>query len=130
VCPEVEIGLSVPRPPIQLNGTLDAITLQGRDDPLIDITQAMQNYCQLRPPQLDSIHGYIFKSKSPSCGIQKIPLFDGYGNINTFTQGVFVSAILQRFPTLPITDELTLIDEAQWDIFLLHVKQYQNDHTR
>lgn len=129
VCPEVEIGLGVPRPPVQLIGTLDAITLQGRDAPLVDITQPMQNYCQRRPSQLDSIQGYIFKSKSPSCGIRNIPLFNDNGEIQTLTRGVFANAILKHFPSLPITDELMLIDEAQWDIFLHRVKQYQIKET-
>jgi len=126
ICPEVEIGLSIPRPPLQLTGTSNNIRIQGRDDPRLDITLPMQKYCQLRPSQLDSIQGYIFKSKSPSCGLSNIPLFDAQGKIQAHASGVFAHAIMQRFPDLPVSDELSLINETQWDIFLQRVYQYQS----
>jgi len=131
VCPEVEIGLSVPRPPVQLVQTSSisspsAIKVVGRDDPSIDITQPMRNYCQQRPPQLNSIHGYIFKSRSPSCGVHNVPLFNNQGVESGFTRGVFVSAILQFYPQLPITDELSLTTLQQLEDFLLQTQHYKN----
>ncbi|RDH82549.1 MAG: hypothetical protein DIZ80_09700 [endosymbiont of Galathealinum brachiosum] len=128
VCPEVEIGLTVPRAPVQLCGSTDNIHILGRDDPSIDITVNMQSYCQQRPPQLDSIHGYIFKSKSPSCGIENIPVHNN-GEIISMTKGVFVTAILQHFPKLPITDELDLINHEHCEIFLQLVKKHQQNQT-
>ena len=119
--------MSVPRPPIQLVQTsLSNIQILGRDDPSIDITQAMQNYCQQRPPQLNSIHGYIFKSRSPSCGVHNVPLFNHQGIETGFTRGVFVSAILQFYPQLPITDELSLTSLQQLEDFLLKTQHYKN----
>jgi len=90
----------------------------------MDITGAMQEYCDNRPPQLNLIQGYIFKSKSPSCGIKDIPLFNQKGEITQTTRGAFVSAILQHYPNLPITDELNLKSEAQYAHFLQQVKCY------
>lgn len=136
VCPEVEIGLSVPRPPVKLVQTStssipDEIKMVGRDDPSIEVTQAMRNFCQQRPPQLDSIHGYIFKSKSPSCGIKNVPLFNEQGVESGLTRGVFVSAILQFYPLLPITDESGLQTNQQFENFLQQVINYKNhpDHA-
>ena len=131
VCPEVEIGLSVPRPPVQLvqsssTNTQPEIQILGRDDPSIDITQAMQNYCQQRPAQLDSIHGYIFKSRSPSCGTQNVPLFNPQGQQTALTRGVFVNAILQFYPGLPITDELSLETKQQLEDFLQQTNRYKS----
>ena len=131
VCPEVEIGLSVPRPPVQLVETrlpndLSYIKMIGRDDPSIDITQDMQKYCQQRPPQLNSIHGYIFKSKSPSCGVDNAPLFNEQGLDAGLAKGLFVSAILQFYPSLPITDELNLITQQQLETFLQQTIDYKN----
>jgi len=120
----VEIGLSVPRPAVQLQGNIDTIKIVGRDDASIDITGAMQEYCDKRPPQLNSIQGYIFKSKSPSCGIKDIPLFNQQGEITQTTRGAFVSAMLQYYPHLPITDELNLKTEVQYAQFLQQVKRY------
>ena len=130
VCPEVEIGLSVPRPPVQLMGKLGVLKMIGRDDPSIDITSNMENYCQHRPAQLNSIQGYIFKSKSPSCGINEIPVFNDQAEITALTKGVFVSAILQQYPNLPITDELNLLKTNQCNKFLDQVLQYKNKHAK
>ncbi|MCW8933120.1 MAG: DUF523 domain-containing protein [Gammaproteobacteria bacterium] len=125
VCPEVEIGLSVPRPAVQLYGTLDDIEVRGRDDPSIDITANINKYCHQYPPELNAIHGYIFKSKSPSCGIRDIPLFNHQGQITNSTMGVFAQAILQHYPNLPITDEQGLLNPADCEHFLHQVKLYQ-----
>lgn len=131
VCPEVEIGLSVPRPPVQLVQSSSPenrrlIKIIGRDDPSIDITQDMQKYCLQRPPQLNSIHGYIFKSKSPSCGVRNVPLFNTDGDVVDSTgSGVFVDAILALYPELPISDELNLLNTQQLTIFLQRTMSYQ-----
>ncbi len=127
VCPEVEIGLGVPRPPIQLGGSIKKIKMYGRDDASIDVTTQMQKYCQQRPAQLNSIHGYIFKSKSPSCGIKNIPVFNNNNEVSGLTAGVFVNAILQHYPKLPITDELGLTEHNQYKSFLHQVKRYQQE---
>lgn len=129
VCPEVEAGLSVPRPPVQLTGKLEAHRLIGRDDPSIDVTDALQNYCHKKTLQLNSIHGYIFKSRSPSCGVTDTPLFDNDNNIITYTSGVFARAMLQHYPDLPITDENTLSQSNELTRFLARVKQYQKSQT-
>lgn len=137
VCPEVEIGLSVPRPPVQLVSHTDnaqdnaqtSLSIRGRDDASLDITQAMNHYCQQRPPQLSRIHGYIFKSKSPSCGIHHVPVFNTQNEIIETTSGFFVSAILKHYPDLPITDETALSDTSQRETFLQQVQQYQQTHS-
>lgn len=130
VCPEVEIGLSVPRPPVQLVQSSASenhrfIKIIGRDDPSIDITQDMQKYCLQRPPQLNSIHGYIFKSKSPSCGVHNVPLLNTDGDVVDSTSGVFVDAILALYPELPISDELSLFNTQQLTEFLQRTRKYQ-----
>jgi len=128
ICPEVEIGLSVPRPAVQLSAEpgekLTNIKITGRDDPTLDISTAMYEYCKRRAVQLDSIHGYIFKSKSPSCGIRNIPVFNNRNEIITTTEGVFAKTIMREYPQLPIIDELGLLSEEQREAFLLRVKQY------
>ncbi|VAW65265.1 COG1683: Uncharacterized conserved protein / FIG143828: Hypothetical protein YbgA [hydrothermal vent metagenome] len=119
------MGLGVPRPAIQLSGDLARIKITGRDDPLLDISRALYDYCKQRVTQLDSIHGYIFKSKSPSCGIRNIPVFDADGNIAATTRGVFANAVYQRLvkqhPLLPIADETDLLTLEQRDDFLQRV---------
>ncbi len=125
VCPEVEMGLSVPRPPLQLYQTATGIQMRGRDDSRIDVSAAMQQFCQQRPPQLDAIHGYIFKSRSPSCGIADIPLFNLQGETIDQGRGLFVSAMLQHYPALPINDEQTLNNYDTFMKFLQQVRDYR-----
>ncbi len=129
VCPEVELGLGVPRPAVQLSGSLTDIKITGRDDPSIDISHSMHTFCKQRSAELNSIHGYIFKSKSPSCGIADIPIFNRHNKIITTTHGVFVNAILQKYPQLPITDEQHLLTTEQCHIFLRKVKQFQKNYA-
>jgi len=110
---------------VQLYGTLDTIEVRGRDDGSIDITDKINQYCQQQPAELNTIHGYIFKSKSPSCGIRDIPLFNNHGEITDTTMGVFANAILQHYPDLPITDEQNLLKTPQCEQFLHQVKLFQ-----
>lgn len=124
LCPEVEIGLTVPRPPVQLSGDINNLRLTGRDDASIDITHAMQHYCAAKPAQLDAIQGYIFKSKSPSCGIRDIPVFDSQGASIAIHKGLFAEAMMQRYPELPITDEQGLNSTTQREDFLQQVRRY------
>ena len=121
VCPEVAIGLSVPRPALQLMAAPDQPQMVGRDDPDINVTAAMQQFCQQRPDTLQDICGYIFKSRSPSCGIHDVPLFDNQQHIIRYGSGLFASAISQRLPNIPIADETELVTESQQQQFLQQV---------
>ena len=121
VCPEVEIGLSVPRPPVQLVGEPNQPQMVGRDDPGINITADMQRFCEQRPDSLHNICGYIFKSRSPSCGIHDVPLFDRDNQIIQYGSGLFARAISQHLPNIPIVDETQLVTETQQQQFLQQV---------
>ena len=126
VCPEVEIGLSVPRPPVQLCSDGNNLTITGRDDPSIDITSPMKQYCQQRSAQLNSIKGYIFKSKSPSCGVSDVSVFNPQGQVISTGAGMFAHTMLQQYPNLPIIDEQGLSNHQQRALFLQRVQAYQN----
>ncbi|MFW2374182.1 MAG: DUF523 domain-containing protein [Gammaproteobacteria bacterium] len=121
VCPEVEIGLSVPRPPVQLMNDPDQPQMVGRDDPGIDITAPMQQFCEQRPLSLQNICGYIFKSRSPSCGIHDVPVFDRDNHIIQYGSGLFARAIHQHLPNIPMVDETELVTERQQQQFLQQV---------
>lgn len=108
VCPEVEIGLPVPRPPVQLSGDIFLPRMTGRDNPLIDVTTDMRTFCATRPQQLKNICGYVFKSKSPSCGLKNIPIFRDGKMIADNQRGLFAQAIVERWPDLPVIEETEL----------------------
>ena len=105
ICPEVEAGLSVPRPPVQLCGDIEQPRLIGRDNPSIDITELMQNYCQTKIPELNELSGFILKSRSPSCGLHSTPVFIDDELVTNTSSGVFARTLQSAYPNLPIIEE-------------------------
>lgn len=132
ICPEVEIGLSVPRPAVQLVADQGQGQPQmvGRDNPDIDVTAQMQQFCEQRPASLHYICGYIFKSRSPSCGISDVPLFNKNNHIIHYGSGLFTQAICRHFPDLPIVNETELDSEQQRQQYLQQVLNYYHDHQQ
>jgi uncharacterized protein YbbK (DUF523 family) len=72
VCPEVAIGMGVPRPPIRLVGDPLHPRALGVDDPALDVTAPLTAYGRRMAVELDDIGAYIFKSRSPSCGPARV----------------------------------------------------------
>lgn len=129
VCPEVEIGLSVPRPPVQLTGDILQPRMTGRDDPSLDVTDSMRAFCATKPQQLTNICGYVFKSNSPSCGLKNIPVTVDGKIIADNQRGLFAQAILNLWPNLPVCDENDLHTFAQRQQFIARVTHYF-DHNQ
>jgi len=129
VCPEVEIGLTVPRPPVQLTGSIEHPSMTGRDNPELDISLPMYDYCHSKPGQLRSIAGYIFKSRSPSCGLRDVPVFHRGSIIEARSQGLFSRAICNYFPQLPVSDETELASHQQRIDFIQRVMHYYKNRT-
>ena len=120
VCPEVEAGLSIPRPPVQLTRSIDQPRLTGRDDPAIDVTNLMLNYCKRKPAELSDLCGYVFKSRSPSCGLNSTPVFlDGICATDT-SRGVFARAMCKAYPGLPVIEETELENALESFIKAVH----------
>ncbi len=121
VCPEVEAGLTTPRPPVQLTGNPQQPRMTGRDNPELDVTGAMLAYCDKRIPQLNRLSGFIFKNRSPSCGLGSAPLFvDGECASETM-DGLFAAALRRRYPQLPVIDELGLLNSTRRKNFISKV---------
>lgn len=106
VCPEVEIGLGIPRKPIRLVGSPTAPRLvqleTGRD-----VTDAMKTYASDHLGGLDAPDGFVLKYASPSCGPRDVRCYvnDQRGAAFAKTQGLFGEAVTQRFPHCPVEDE-------------------------
>ena len=105
ICPEVEAGLTTPRPPVQLTGNIEQPRLVGRDDPNIDITDLMHDYCLKKIPDLNELDGIILKSRSPSCGLNSTPFFIDGDCITETSSGVFAQAVQAAYPNLPMIEE-------------------------
>ena len=121
-CPEVGIGMSVPRPPIQVMHIDNALRVVGVDAPHSDVTDALRHYAQGTADDLD---GFILKARSPSCGVGTTPILDKRGDETGKTSGAFAHALQQRFPCAPMADESALQSNAQVSQFLLHIYVYR-----
>lgn len=124
VCPEVAIGLGVPRPPIRLVGTVAKPRAVGVDDPSLDVTAALATFGRRQGRSLRGISGYIFKSRSPSCGLLRVEVFTRGGGSRRGT-GVYAAALRAARPLLPVVEEEQLRAPALRDNFLERVFAYQ-----
>ena len=123
VCPEVAIGLGVPRPPIRLVGNPTAPRAVGVADPTLDVTRKLIVYGQRMARTLDAISGYILKSRSPSCGMERARVYGG-GRVRN-GRGVYTAAFLARQPLLPVEEEGRLGDPELRNNFIERVFAYR-----
>ncbi len=113
VCPELELGLGAPRPPVRL-------VRVGRETRLVqpatgcDLTEAMRNFSQSFLDSLPPVDGFILKNRSPSCGIKDAKIYAGPENAPSvgIGPGLFGGAVRARFPDLPVEDEGRLTNKA------------------
>lgn len=103
-CPEMEIGLGVPRAKIQLVEQNKNLLCLDEASHSIDYTQKLSQCCDQQISWLNQISGYIFKTKSPSCGLTKVKT-DHQGMIRPDGQGIFARRLLELFPNLPMIEE-------------------------
>ena len=118
VCPEVEAGLPIPRPPVQLTGSIHNPKLTGRDDPTIDVTDIMQRYCETKPAELKNLAGFIFKSRSPSCGLNSTPVFIDGKCVSETGRGVFAKRLCASYPELVVIEDIELENKTTLDNFV------------
>lgn len=112
VCPEVEIGLPVPREPIRLTGDISCCHLTGVKS-RTDLTGRMESYAATKLESLkrEDLCGYIFKSRSPSCGISRVKIYTENSDIpSRFGPGIFAREFMKKFPVIPVEDEGRLKD--------------------
>jgi len=106
VCPEVEIGLGIPRDPIRLIGDPDVPRLVQPTTGL-DVTDKMSRFANERLANLEIPDGFILKYGSPSCGPREVKCYvnEKRGAASTKTHGMFGGAVIERFPDAVVEDE-------------------------
>lgn len=109
VCPEVEIGLGVPRDPIRLIRTKGIVRLVQPSTGL-DVSDKMQAHVGQVLNNMKPVHGFILKSKSPSCGFRDVKIYPGPGKVPVAAKGpgFFGGPVMERHPHLAIEDEARL----------------------
>ena len=121
VCPEVGIGLGVPRPTIHLVGDPAQPRAVGSRDPSLDVTGRLELFARAQIPQLDGISGYILKSKSPSCGMARVPVTSEKGMPAKVGVGIYARVVMERMPLLPVEEDGRLNDPVLRENFVTRV---------
>jgi len=122
VCPEVECGLDVPREAMSLVGRPESPRLVTIET-AIDHTDRMLRWARKRVVELEAEHlcGFVFKSRSPSCGVARVSLCDENGSRGETGVGLFARVFTEHFPQLPVEDEKRLHDPAVRENFLRRI---------
>lgn len=125
VCPEVELGLGIPRETIRLEGTADAPRLvapkSGRD-----LTVAMRRVARARAGALagQDLVGFVLKKDSPSCGMERVRVHGPAGPPRRDGVGLFARALMDALPLLPVEEEGRLHDPRLRENFVERLFAY------
>ena len=119
VCPEVECGLGVPRESMHLEGNPDSprlVTIRTKQD----MTDRLVQWAQKRVVQLEKkdLCGFIFKSDSPSSGMERIRVYNEKGIPVKKGVGIFTRIFMDHFSLLPVEDEGRLHDPELRENFI------------
>ena len=124
VCPEVEIGMGIPRPPIHQKGNVDDPMVVGVKDESLDVTIPLKKFSHNYVKHLDDLSGFILKSKSPTCVMERVKVYQGKGQSLRSGIGVFAKALMDAHPHLPIEEEGRLKDPMLRENFITRIFAY------
>jgi uncharacterized protein YbgA (DUF1722 family)/uncharacterized protein YbbK (DUF523 family) len=122
VCPEVEVGLGIPRESMRLVGDPEnprLITFKSKTDH----TERMLAWANKRVKELETedLCGFIFKSDSPSSGMIRVKVYNEKGMPHKVGVGIFARAFMQHFPLIPVEDDGRLNDPLIRENFILQI---------
>jgi uncharacterized protein YbgA (DUF1722 family)/uncharacterized protein YbbK (DUF523 family) len=122
-CPEVDVGMGIPRETVALYGTMENPKMISKKSQT-DWTKKMIDYTEGRINELgkSNLCGYIFKSKSPSCGIGRVPVYSEFGSHKVrHGPGMFANSFIKALPLIPVEDEGRLHDPVIRENFIVRV---------
>jgi len=119
VCPEVECGLGVPRESMRLVGDVDSphlVTVRTR----VDHTDRMLTWANKRVKELEKedLCGFIFKSDSPSSGMERVKVYNETGMPEKKGVGMFARVFMNHFSLIPVEEEGRLHDPKLRENFI------------
>lgn len=128
-CPEMGIGLGVPRATLHLEVHPEQAAQLVNSQNGQGLNQQIQHYAQQQQPQLDPLCGFIFKARSPSCGLERVKVWPANKPANASPlhhrgQGRFAHYVQQHYPLLPLEEEGRLKDQDLREMFLQRVYLY------
>jgi uncharacterized protein YbgA (DUF1722 family)/uncharacterized protein YbbK (DUF523 family) len=122
VCPEMEIGLGVPRDPIR-------IVVEDGEERLLqpntgrDVTAEMNRFSREYVGALEEVDGFILKDRSPSCGTKGVKAYTSTGELADKSKraGFFARKVRERHPRIPIETEGRMMNYTLREHFLVQV---------
>lgn len=123
VCPEMAIGLPVPRPALRLvKEESGAVALRFSDKREGDLTADMEQFSRERVSRFEHLCGYIVCAKSPSCGMERVRIYDADGKNNRKAErGIYTRILMETFPWLPVEEDGRLHDPVLRENFIERV---------
>lgn len=126
VCPEVEVGLGIPRESMRLVGDPEhprLITFKSKTDH----TDRMMRWAMRRVRELaaENLSGFIFKSDSPSSGMIRVKVYNDKGMPEKKGVGIFARRFMEHFPLIPVEDDGRLHDPAIRENFIERIFTFQ-----
>ena len=122
-CPEVEIGLGIPRDPIRLVSIEGEIRCQGTKNSEFDVTEKLRNIAAEQKAWHEELCGYILKKDSPSCGMERVKIYSN-GAPSKEGVGIYAKTLMQKYPFLPVEEEGRLGDAVLRENFIQRVFIY------
>jgi uncharacterized protein YbbK (DUF523 family) len=132
ICPEVEVGMGVPREPIQLlrrgdgvRSGSESVRLKGTQSGE-DWTDRMNRWAAARAAELAAagISGFVLKARSPSCGPAAVLVHESGAPTAPTGRGLFAEALTAVIPGLPMIDEEALENRQERERFLQTVRAF------
>lgn len=124
ICPELEAGFGVPRPPLQLRQRGDKVAAVLVEDPAEDRTEKLEAASTSLLAAIHNADGLILKARSPSCAVNDALVYDRAGAQSGKETGIFTRMCQVQRPGLPVVDEQALESEAGRIGFLIQVFRY------
>ena len=125
LCPEVAIGLGIPRQPVRLVGNPAQPQAVGTVDSTLNVTRPLHDYGVEMAAAHTDICGYIFMQKSPSCGLERVKVYqDGGRPAELSGRGIYAQAFCDAHPDLPVEEDGRLNDPVLRENFMTRVYAY------
>lgn len=124
ICPEVQIGMTVPRAPIRLAEIKGQVRVIATDNPAVDHSDALSQLAMDVAPSMRDLSGFIFMQKSPSCGVKSTKVYGEKGQPLYMGDGAFSAELMRQLPLMPVTEIGRVNDSPIRENFISAVYAY------
>jgi uncharacterized protein YbgA (DUF1722 family)/uncharacterized protein YbbK (DUF523 family) len=126
ICPEVEVGMGVPRPTLRLVREGDHVRLLENETDR-DHTPRVRAWARRRAAEVakQDLCGYVLKKDSPSCGMERVKVYRPGATPVRDGRGLFAEALTLALPWLPVEEEGRLQDARLRENFIERIFAYR-----